>query len=75
MSPSPLLPRVLQAQIQNLTGLRPNTILNYRRVVNNFLRYIRAHHPDVHSPTQLRRDPHLLGWFRHLRGMALVCST
>jgi integrase/recombinase XerD len=66
MSPSPLLPRVLEAQIQNLTGLRPNTILNYRRVVNNFLRYIRAHYPDVHSPTQLRRDPHLLGWFRHL---------
>jgi len=66
MSPSPLLPRVLEAQIQNLTGLRPNTILNYRRVVNNFLRYIRAHYPDLHSPTQLRRDPHLLGWFRHL---------
>lgn len=66
MSPSPLLPRVLEAQIQNLTGLRPNTILNYRRVVNNFLRYIRAHHPEVHSSTQLRRDPHLLGWIRHL---------
>jgi site-specific recombinase XerD len=67
MSRSPSLPRVLEAQIQNLTtALRPNTILNYRRIVNNFLRYIRAHYPDVHSPSQLCRDPHLLGWFRHL---------
>ena len=67
MSRTASLAQIFEAQIQNLTtALRPNTILNYRRMVNSFLRYVRAHYPEVHSPSQLRRDPHLLGWFRHL---------
>ena len=67
MSRTASLAQIFEAQIQDLTtALRPNTILNYRRMLNCFLRFVHAHYPEVHSPSQMRRDPHLLGWFRYL---------
>ena len=48
------------------TMLRPNTLDNYRKVTRCFLAYLRATFPRVRKLSQLRRDPHLLGWFRSL---------
>jgi len=39
----------------------------YRGTVRNFLIYLGDNHPAVCSLDQLRRDPHILGWFTHLR--------
>jgi integrase len=34
--------------------------------VRQFLIYLGEYHPGVRSLDQLRRDPHILGWFNHL---------
>jgi site-specific recombinase XerD len=54
-------------EIQNLaTVLRPTTIQLYRAAAKMFLSYLHAHWPNVRRPSQLRRDPHILGWLRSL---------
>jgi site-specific recombinase XerD len=64
--PSPF-ERIFQLQIQTLaTTLQPGTIRYYQTCLNRFLRYVRAAHPDLRGPAQLRRDPHILGWLRSL---------
>jgi site-specific recombinase XerD len=58
-------------QIKDLAvTLRPGTVVNYHSTVSNFLKYLHASYPDIISPSQLRRDPHILGWLRsmHERG-------
>ena len=61
------LEQILWSQIDNLaTTLRPNTIANYRQTVRHFLRYLHQSHPHVRKPSQLRRDPHILGFLRIL---------
>ena len=61
------LEQILWSQIDNLaTTLRPNTIANYRQTVRHFLRYLHKSHPHVRKPSQLRRDPHILGFLRIL---------
>ena len=61
------LEEMLLSQIDNLaTTLRPNTIANYRQTLRHFLRYLRTSYPQVHKPSQLRRDPHILGFLRTL---------
>ncbi|MGD0417881.1 MAG: site-specific integrase [Terriglobales bacterium] len=39
----------------------------YRGTVRSFLIYLSDNHPAVSSLDQLRREPHILGWFTHLR--------
>ena len=54
-------------RIQTLAlSLRPNTVYHYRSTARCFLAYLRAAFPQVRRLSQLRRDPHLLGWFRSL---------
>lgn len=61
------LQQCLDDDIQNLaTVLRPSTIRLYRDAAKSFLSYLHAHWPNVHRPSQLRRDPHILGWLRSL---------
>ena len=65
-SPTPL-EQILEAQIQALTlTLRPSTVIQYQSTVRSFLSYLRVAFPQVRRPSQLHRDPHLLGWFRSL---------
>ena len=65
-SPTPL-EQIFEAQIQALTlTLRPSTVIQYQSTVRSFLSYLRTAFPQVRRPSQLRRDPHLLGWFRSL---------
>lgn len=61
------LEQIFETQIQTLAlTLRPGTADNYRSVTRRFLAYLRGAFPEVRRLSQLRRDPHLLGWFRSL---------
>jgi site-specific recombinase XerD len=61
------LEQILEAHIQTLAlTLRPATVTTYRCVARGFLGYLHAAFPQVRRLSQLRRDPHLLGWFRWL---------
>ncbi len=63
----PSLEEIFQSHIQTLAiTLRRDTVTNYRCVARRFLSYLRTAFPRVHRLSQLRRDPHLLGWFRWL---------
>ena len=68
MSPAtPSLEQIFQAHIQTLAlTLRPDTVSGYRGATRRFLSHLRAAFPRVRRLSQLRRDPHLFGWFRSL---------
>jgi len=61
------LERIFETQIQTLAlALQPSTVSHYRLTARHFLAYLHATFPKVHQLSQLRRNPHLLGWFRSL---------
>ena len=61
------LEQIFEVQLQAMQAtLRPVTIRYYRVQANRFLRFLRTNHPDIHSPGQLRRNPHVLGWLRSM---------
>jgi site-specific recombinase XerD len=65
--PHTKLEEIFEARIQTLaTTLSRGTIANYRGTARRFLSYLHANFPRVRRLSQLRRDPHLLGWFRCL---------
>ena len=68
MPPStPSLEQIFEAHIRTLAlTLRPDTVSGYRGVTRRFLSYLRAAFPRLRRLRQLRRDPHLLAWFRSL---------
>jgi len=67
VSQSPSLEQILEAHLQTLAlTLRPSTVSYYRSLAQVFLRYLHADFPQLRRLSQLRRDPHLLGWFRWL---------
>ena len=65
--PQPTLEQLFEGPIQVLaTTLQPQTVKQYRACVRSFLAYLHARFPHLRKLSQLRRDPHLLGWFRFL---------
>ena len=59
------LEQIFEAHIQTLAlTLSRDTVTNYRCVAHRFLGYLQTAFPQLHRLAQLRRDPHLLGWFR-----------
>jgi site-specific recombinase XerD len=65
--PVQTLEQIFDAHLRILaTTLRPNTVALYRQPARHFLRYLHSVFPRVLKLSQLRRDPHLLGWFRWL---------
>ena len=61
------LEQIFQAHIQTLAlTLSRDTVESYRSVVHRFLGYLHTAFPQVRRFSQLRRDPHLLGWFRSM---------
>ena len=61
------LEQIFERQVQTLSlTLQLSTVRNYRSVAHRFLAYLRDAFPRVHRLSQLRRDPHMLGWFRWL---------
>jgi site-specific recombinase XerD len=86
MSQSELsLEQSFETHIQTLAlALRPETASGYRGAARRFLSYLHTAFPRVRRLSQLRRDPHLLGWLRSLceaqpplsnktRGAYLLC--
>jgi len=62
-----------QRAIDSITAsLSPDSARQYRGVARNFLIYLGDDHSAVGSLDQLRRDPHILGWFAHLRSHTLA---
>jgi site-specific recombinase XerD len=62
-----LFGEILDTRIQTLaTTLRPGTVDQYRSVACRFLSYLQTYFPQLRSLSELRRDPHLLGWLRIL---------
>ena len=62
-----------QRVIDSLTAaLAPASARQYRAVARCFLVYLGEQHPAVGSLNQLRRDPHVLGWFVDLRSQNLT---
>jgi site-specific recombinase XerD len=63
----PTLDQLFEARIQILaTTLQPQTVKQYRACARSFLAHLHARFPHRRKLSQLRRDPHLLGWFRFL---------
>ena len=65
-------PLALQFQraVESLTAAQVwDSARQYRGTARDFLIYLGENHPDVASLSQLRRDPHILGWFTHLRSL------
>ena len=61
------LEQILETHVQTLSlALQFSTVRNYRYVFHRFLAYLRGAFPKVRRLSQLRRDPHMLGWFRWL---------
>lgn len=61
------LDQIFRSQLENLAiTLRPKTMEQYHWVAKRFLGYLRTCYPEVHKPSQLSRDPHILGWLRSL---------
>ena len=61
------LEQIFEAHIQTLAlTLRPGTVAGYRWAARRFLSDLRAAFPQVRQLSELRRDPHLLAWFRGL---------
>ena len=56
-------------------ALHPETTRHYRGTVRDFLSYLDATHPKVSSLTQLRRDPHILGWMSRRRSQMPALTT
>jgi site-specific recombinase XerD len=48
-------------------ALHSETTRHYRGTVRDFLSYLGTTYPEVSSLTQLRRDPHILGWMSRRR--------
>jgi len=62
-----LFGEIFQVHIQILaTTLRPATIAHYRTTARSFLCYLQTDFPQLLQLSEVRRDPHLFGWFRHL---------
>lgn len=57
-----------QRTVESITAaLVPDSARAYRGAVRHFLIYLGENYPSVCSLNELRRDPHILGWFAHLR--------
>lgn len=65
--PPRTLEQIFEAQVQTLAlTLQPFTVVKYEYVARHFVGYLRTTFPEVRRLSQLRRDPHMLGWFRRL---------
>jgi site-specific recombinase XerD len=74
--PHPIFGHIFEACIQTLTEtLKPVTIASYRLVARDFLVFLESHFPQVRQLSDLRRDPHWLGWLRSLGEQQPQLST
>jgi site-specific recombinase XerD len=61
------LEKALRAQTDLLaTTLSPQTVQSYGHTVRLFMAYLRESFPEIRLASQLRRDPHILGWLEYV---------
>lgn len=63
----PLAHQFQRATESITAALSPDSARQYRGAARHFLIYLGEDHPTVCLLNQLHRDPHILGWFAHLR--------
>jgi site-specific recombinase XerD len=63
----PLAHQFQRATESITAALSPDSARQYRGAARHFLIYLGEDHPSVCLLNQLHRDPHILGWFAHLR--------
>jgi site-specific recombinase XerD len=63
----PLAHQFQRATESITAALSPDSARQYRGAARHFLIYLGEEHPAVCLLNQLHRDPHILGWFAHLR--------
>jgi site-specific recombinase XerD len=63
----PLAHQFQRAAESITAALSPDSARQYRGAARHFLLYLGEDHPAVCLLNQLHRDPHILGWFAHLR--------
>src|SRR5215831_5862703 len=68
----PLVQQFQRAGDSLTAALSPASARQYRAVARSFLIYLGEQHPAIRSLDQLRRDPHILGWFVDLRSQNLA---
>ena len=65
--PSRQLGPLLDKQLKVLSAtLRPGTLVRYRIHANGFVRYLHRNYPELRTPAQIQRNPHILAWLRSL---------
>jgi integrase len=64
---NPMAPLFRKAAESLTTSLTVHSAHYYQCTGRHFLNYLDSQHPRVRSLQQLRRDPHVLGWFTLLR--------
>ncbi|MDR3555903.1 MAG: tyrosine-type recombinase/integrase [Syntrophobacteraceae bacterium] len=47
-------------------SLKPKTIVHYQSFAKAFIHYLNRDYPEVESPGELQRNPHILGWLQDL---------
>ena len=63
--PQPLPPNLEEIFAAQIQALR-SPYRYYRVAADRFLAYLQTDFPHVRNLSELRRDPHLLGWIRGL---------
>jgi len=67
MSKPRTIKQIFDSYLQSLAAVRrPGTMCQYRGTLNGFLWFLKHSYPEVHKLSQLRRDPHILGWLANL---------
>ncbi len=65
-----------QRTVESITAaLVPDSARAYRCAARHFLTYLSENYPSVCSLNELRRDPHILGWYAHLRSQTPPLAT
>ncbi len=64
--PHPLEEALLTRVRLLATTLSPTTADGYRHTVRLFITYLQQRFPEIRRASQLKRDPHMLGWLEHL---------
>jgi integrase len=71
----PLVPVFERAVASICTALSPASACYYNETVHDLLRYLVADYPEVNRLSQLRREPHILGWMSRIRSQKPPLAT
>ena len=65
-----------QRTVESITAaLVPDSARAYRCAARHFLIFLSENYPSVGSLNELHRDPHILGWYAHLRSQTPPLAT